>query len=184
MTTTADRGAPERPQAAQPPAPWSVRTRSEEETRRFGERLGALAPAGAVVLLSGPLGAGKTVLAQGVARGLAVSTTVNSPSFVLVNEHRGGRIPFFHADLYRLEGAAEVEELFLDEIAAEGLLVVEWPERALPVLPANHLRIRLRPGPGDTERTLESAAFGPEAAALLRALRAARARPAPDAPVH
>ena len=102
---------------------------SVEETRRLGERMGALLSAGDVVLLSGELGAGKTVFVQGIARGLGFEGSVSSKSFVLLGEYPG-RVTLYHADLYRLEAPEEVAELALDEISADGVLVVEWPERA------------------------------------------------------
>ncbi len=114
---------------------------SPEETRRLGERLAELLRAGDVVLLSGELGAGKTVFVQGIARRLGFEGSVSSKSFVLLGEY-AGRVKLYHADLYRLESPQEVEELALDEISADGVLVVEWPERAGDgVLPQDHLRI-------------------------------------------
>lgn len=103
---------------------------SEEETRRVGEALAAeLAPDG-VLLLTGELGSGKTVLAQGVAAGLGIDPReVQSPSFVLIREHRGRRGRLVHADLYRLD-PVEVEALGLEELlAGPGVKVVEWAER-------------------------------------------------------
>ena len=114
---------------------------SPEDTRRLGERLGALIEAGDIVLLSGELGAGKTVFVQGIARGLGFDGSVSSKSFVLLGEYPG-RLTLYHADLYRLEDPEQVQDLALDEISAGGVLVVEWPERAgAGVLPEEHLRI-------------------------------------------
>jgi tRNA threonylcarbamoyladenosine biosynthesis protein TsaE len=114
---------------------------SPEDTRRIGERLGALVEPGDVVLLSGELGAGKTVFVQGIARGVGFDGSVSSKSFVLLGEYTG-RLTLYHADLYRLEDPEEVEDLALDEISAGGVLVVEWPERAgEAVLPDEHLRV-------------------------------------------
>src|SRR3990172_6060156 len=92
---------------------------SAEETRRLGERLGALLDVGDVVLLSGELGAGKTVFVQGIARGLGFEGSVSSKSFVLLGEYHG-RITLYHADLYRLEAPEEGAELALEEISADG----------------------------------------------------------------
>ena len=157
---------------------WTLSSSSPETTRALGALLGRLAPPATVVLLSGDLGAGKTVFAQGVARGLETPGVVNSPTFVLLNEHRGGRLPLFHADLYRLGEASEIEELALDEAAAEGLLLVEWPERGHGLLPAGALAVTITAGPGADDRTLVFAApdgsmapDGSAAAVLLRALR-------------
>ena len=122
----------------------SVASDGEEATRAFGERLGAVLRAGDVVLLRGELGAGKTRLAQGIGRGLGVTGPIASPTFVLVNEHRG-RERFYHADLYRIAKSAELDELGLREEAERGVLAVEWPERADGLLPDATLTIELAP---------------------------------------
>lgn len=132
-----------------------------------------LATAGCVVLLSGELGAGKTVFAQGVAKGLGVPGIVNSPTFVVVNEYGAGRVPLAHADLYRLAGGDEIEELALDEIATASVLLVEWPERAGASLPADHLRIEIVSGSSTDERQLCLEASGPRSGDLLAAMRTA-----------
>jgi tRNA threonylcarbamoyladenosine biosynthesis protein TsaE len=115
---------------------------SPAETKRIGARLGRLLQPGDVLLLQGELGSGKTVLAQGIGRGLKVAEPVKSSSFVLVNEYHG-RLTVHHADLYRLSDPAEVADLALEEIAAPGVLVVEWPERAWEELPPEHLLVRI-----------------------------------------
>lgn len=119
-----------------------MRSRSPAETRRIGARLGRLLQPGDVLLLQGELGSGKTVLAQGVGQGLAVREPVKSSSFVLLNEYHG-RLTMYHADLYRLEEPAQVAELALEEVAAPGVLAVEWPERAWGELPPEHLLVRI-----------------------------------------
>jgi tRNA threonylcarbamoyladenosine biosynthesis protein TsaE len=122
----------------------SVASGSVDETRALGERLGSLLAAGDAVLLSGELGAGKTVFVQGMARGLGFDGGVSSKSFVLMGEYPG-RLTLYHADLYRLDEREQVYELALDEISADGVLVVEWPERAgEEVLPEEHLLIEFR----------------------------------------
>ena len=113
-------------------------SRSPDDTRVLGERLGRCLQPGDVVLLSGELGAGKTVFVQGIARGAGYEGAVSSKSFVLLGEYPG-RVKLYHADLYRLEAPEQVEELALDEVCADGALVVEWPERAGDVLPEQHL---------------------------------------------
>ena len=110
-------------------------------TRRLGEQLARRLEPGDVVLLQGDLGAGKTCFAQGIGRGLRVAEPVKSSSFVLVNEYHG-RLHVHHADLFRLDDPLEVADLALEESAADGLLLVEWPDRALPALPAEHLLVR------------------------------------------
>jgi tRNA threonylcarbamoyladenosine biosynthesis protein TsaE len=97
--------------------------------------------AGDVVLLQGELGAGKTCLAQGIGRGLRVAEAVKSSSFVLVNEYHG-RLHVYHADLFRLNDPGEVADLALEENAADGVLLVEWPDRAPQELPPEHLLVR------------------------------------------
>ena len=146
----------------------SVTTTSEEATRALGERLGACLRAGDVILLRGELGSGKTRLAQGIGRGLGCPGPVNSPTFVLVNEHPG-RERLFHADLYRIAGAGELSELGLWEEAERGVLVVEWPDRAAGQLPAATLTIEIACGEGDerTFRLFAGAARGRELLAVL-----------------
>ena len=104
----------------------------EAATDMFGRRLAARLAPGDVVLLSGDLGAGKTALARGVLAGLGHGGEVPSPTFTLVQSYDlpGVRLPVWHVDLYRLEDPDEVEELGLDEILADGVLLIEWPERA------------------------------------------------------
>ena len=121
----------------------TLHTRTPGETRRIGERIGRMLRAGDVVLLSGELGAGKTVLAQGIGRGVGVTDPIKSSSFVIMNEYDGAALRLYHADLYRLEEPAQVAELALGELASPGVLVVEWPERALDELPPEHLRLHL-----------------------------------------
>ena len=105
-------------------------TRSQDETERLAGALAAELRPGDVVLLSGPLGAGKTAFVRGLARGLGIdSDEVSSPTFTLVHDYRGGRLRLFHADLYRL-GAAGAEDLGLDELGMQdGVLAIEWPDR-------------------------------------------------------
>lgn len=114
-------------------------TESPEETRRLGELLGGLAEAGLVVLVNGDLGAGKTCLAQGVARGLGVpaATPVTSPSYSLMHIHQG-RIPLYHFDLYRLTRVDDLADLGYDEFAeGSGLTLVEWADRMAAALAAS-----------------------------------------------
>jgi tRNA threonylcarbamoyladenosine biosynthesis protein TsaE len=118
-----------------------LETKSPAETKRLGERLARLLKPGDVLLLQGELGAGKTCFAQGIGRGLRVKEAVKSSSFVLVNEY-SGRLHVYHADLFRLGGPEEVADLALEENAADGLLIVEWPEVALSALPEDHLLLR------------------------------------------
>ena len=123
-----------------------ITTTSGARTRALGRRLARLLRPGDVVLLQGPLGAGKTTFAQGVGAGLGVEGPVRSPTFVLLSQHEG-TTPLYHAELYRLEAIEDVAELALAEQAAAGVLLVEWPERGLEALPAEHLLLVLEPLP-------------------------------------
>ena len=112
-------------------------TTSEAVTRAMARRLAGTLGPGAVLLLHGDLGAGKTAFVRGLAEGLGVpEEEVSSPTFTLVHEYRGGRLTLHHADLYRLpEGSASLEELGLDETAEDGVLAIEWPERLARAVP-------------------------------------------------
>ena len=120
-------------------------SRSAVQTRRLGIRLGALLRVGDLVCLSGELGAGKTTLVQGIAQGWGSLDSVFSPTFVLCNQYRrpDGTL-LHHLDAYRLNSAAEGEDLDLDLMIETGALVVEWAERIQTVLPAEYLSIKLR----------------------------------------
>ena len=127
---------------------------SPAETVAIGARLGRLAAAGDLVCLWGDLGAGKTQLTKGIARGLGIDDTVNSPTFVLMSEYRG-RLPLFHVDLYRLADAADaLAGGVVDERQVDGLTVVEWPDRMGIVLPVGRLDVRIA-GTGEDPRTIE-----------------------------
>jgi tRNA threonylcarbamoyladenosine biosynthesis protein TsaE len=124
-------------------------TRGPDETAALGRTLAASLGAGDVVLLFGDLGAGKTAFVKGLALGLGVAADeVSSPTFTIVQEYRGGRLPLFHVDLYRLNDAREVDDLGLDEIAAGGVMAVEWAEK-LPRQPAGAIVVRLEHRDGD-----------------------------------
>ncbi len=119
-------------------------THSAEETRRLGERLAGVLRPGDTVLLTGDLGAGKSELARGVARGLGVTETVTSPSFTILNVYESGRVPFYHFDWYRLESEDELYELGMDEdLGGDGIAMVEWPERCRDAVPSDCLKLKL-----------------------------------------
>ena len=148
---------------------WSSTTASPDETRALGTALGAALLGGEVILLTGPLGAGKTTMTQGIAIGLGVSGYTKSPSFVLVNEY-SGRVPLYHMDLFRIETAEEVWDLGLDDyLTGSAVLAVEWAERALAAFPEDRLRIALTPNQDDS-RVVIMTAEGPVASAALSAL--------------
>ena len=128
-------------------------SRSEQDTAAIGRELGATLAAGDVVLLHGDLGAGKTAFVRGLAEGLGVDAQqVSSPTFTLVQEYRGGRLPLFHVDLYRLTDPREIDDLGLDEIAEDGVLAIEWAERH-PRPPRDVVRVRIEHA-GETERRI------------------------------
>lgn len=164
--------------AASPLRLWRIETHAPEETQALGGLLGRRAQPDCVIALSGALGAGKTVLAQGIGQGLQTPTLVRSSSFVLLTTHRGGRLPLLHADLYRLTAPEEIAELALEEEAAGGLLVVEWPERWTDGLPPDRLTVLLEEGAAPSDRLLTFAAYGPLALALLEQVEREARRPA------
>ena len=113
-------------------------SRSPEQTRRVGMRLGGLLQPGDVICLQGELGAGKTTLVQGLAQGWGSLDPVTSPTFIIVNIYRRSEEgQLFHMDAYRLDSAPEAAELDLDEMLAQGSLLVEWPERIQEILPGD-----------------------------------------------
>jgi len=117
---------------------------SAAQTRNIGMKLGKLVAAGDIILLVGPLGAGKTCLTQGIARGLGIHEYTLSPSFVLVREYQG-KLPLYHIDLYRLDRLEEVAQLGLDDyFSGNGVCVVEWADKGLSVLPQEHLLIEMQ----------------------------------------
>ena len=141
----------------------SLESDAPQRTRAIGRALGAAARPGTLLALVGPLGAGKTELAKGVAEGLGVESVVNSPTFVLINEH-AGRLRLFHADAYRLD---DPEEAFaaglLDDRAASGVTVVEWADRLAAQLPAERLELTIEPEPaGVNRRRISWRASGPD----------------------
>ena len=119
---------------------------SAGHTRFIGEALALQLQPGDVLLLSGPMGAGKSELARGVARGLGVRGYVTSPAFTILQAHEDGRLPLYHFDWYRLSSPEELYELSMDEyLHMNGVAIVEWPDRAAEALPARCLNITLTP---------------------------------------
>ena len=132
----------------------TVTTRSENETAEAALDLASTLAAGDVILLVGDLGAGKTAFTRGVAMGLGISAEdVSSPTFTIMQEYRGGRLPLFHVDLYRLNDPREIDDLGLDEIAADGVLVIEWADK-LPQPPPGAIFVRFSHAGGDV-RTID-----------------------------
>jgi tRNA threonylcarbamoyladenosine biosynthesis protein TsaE len=147
-----------------------VRLTSPEATREAASALARhLAPGDAIGLV-GDLGAGKTCFVQGLARGLGVpdSVRVTSPTFTLINEHRGGRLALYHVDLYRIDRPGELDHIGLDDLfGAPAVVAVEWCDR-FPVLPADHLRIELGTV-AENERALDAVGRGARGTALAAA---------------
>ena len=143
-------------------------SQSSLHTERIGERLARLARPGDVLALWGELGAGKTVLTKGVAAGLGLDAgDVSSPTFIILHEHYGGRMPLFHLDLYRLEGQDLGSTGWEEALDSGGITVIEWPDRAASALPADRLDIRLE-HIADTKRRVLLGATGPRSRELLK----------------
>lgn len=137
----------------------TVLTHSPAETEQAGETLAPKLAPGTVLALRGDLGAGKTAFTRGLARGLGYRGPVTSPTFTIVNEYEGGRLPLFHFDLYRLESAGELWDIgWEDYLDRGGVCAVEWSERAEELL-ENAVTVTLRRVDGDTrEITIEGVA--------------------------
>jgi tRNA threonylcarbamoyladenosine biosynthesis protein TsaE len=130
-----------------------VDTHSFEETLRFGERLGRELQRGDVVALFGDLGAGKTALVKGIARGLGITQEVTSPTFTLVHEYTGGRLPLFHVDLYRLDSPEQALAIGIEEyLNGPGATAIEWSEKIESLLPATAIRIRITASDNNVRR--------------------------------
>ena len=153
------------------PATGSLLSEAPEATRALGRALGAAAEPGTLIALVGPLGAGKTVVAKGVADGLGVTSVVNSPTFVLMNEHPG-RLRLFHVDAYRLGDPEEALAAgLLDERETTGVTVVEWADRLDGWLPDDRLQIILEPDTADPQRRgVRWTAWGEQHERLARVL--------------
>jgi tRNA threonylcarbamoyladenosine biosynthesis protein TsaE len=121
-----------------------VVSRSPDQTRRLGIRLGEALQAGDVICMQGDLGAGKTTFVQGIAKGWGSLDSVSSPTFILVNMYRrGDNARLFHMDAYRLDSTPEAEELDLDSMLSQGPLLIEWPERMNGLVPSERLWVHL-----------------------------------------
>ena len=153
-------------------------SRSPEQTRRVGSRLGGLLQAGDVICLQGELGVGKTTFVQGIAQGWGSLDSVSSPTFILVNMYRradqssGGLVLplLFHMDAYRLESTLEAEQLDLDSMLAQGALLIEWPERMNGLIPNERLWVNLE-HIDEEEREMKFKATGKRYDELLEVIR-------------
>jgi tRNA threonylcarbamoyladenosine biosynthesis protein TsaE len=135
--------------------PQVVQTVRAEETEAVAERLAAALRPGDVIALSGDLGAGKTTFTRGLARGLGSRAPVSSPTFTLIHEYAGGRLPVYHVDAYRLRSAEDALSAGLADYLnrADGVIVIEWPENVVGLLPAERLDVMLMEE-GDARRIL------------------------------
>lgn len=119
-----------------------IETRSPEETYRFGVKLGKEAKAGEVYTLVGDLGVGKTLFTQGFAEGLEIKEPISSPTFTIVQEYEGGRLPFYHFDVYRIGDVEEMDEIgFDDYVSGEGVSLIEWSNLIEEILPEKRAEI-------------------------------------------
>ena len=122
-----------------------IETRSPEETFALGEKIGRQARKGQVYTLTGDLGTGKTVFTQGVAAGLGIRESVNSPTFTIVQVYEEGRLPFYHFDVYRIGDIEEMEEIGYDDyFFGEGICLIEWAELIEEILPENRISITIQ----------------------------------------
>ena len=152
-----------------------ARTASVEATRELGAAVAGVAAPGDVVVLAGDLGAGKTAFVQGFGRALGVTERITSPTFTLVHVYEGD-LPIHHLDVYRLDQLSEALDLGLPEMLDEGgVVLVEWGDAILPVLPADLLEVRLTLGAGDDDRTITLRPVGQRWTARQRALTEALA---------
>ena len=131
-------------------------TNTAEETEDLGCRLGRRLGPGAVVAFTGDLGAGKTAFTRGLARGLGITVRVTSPTFTIVNEYEGGRLPLFHFDMYRLASSEELFDIgWEDYLAREGVCAVEWSEHVADALEEDVIQVNIRQGGADGQRIIE-----------------------------
>jgi tRNA threonylcarbamoyladenosine biosynthesis protein TsaE len=147
-------------------------TQNADETRALAARLGAMLHAGDTLCLVGDLGAGKTTFTQGLALGLGLPAEepVNSPTFTLVAEHPGGRVPLYHFDVYRLNDSSGLYDLAFDDyLNGDGVVVIEWADKIADALPTDRLDISLTPDTPDT-RQIVMTAVGVRAKELLAQL--------------
>ena len=138
------------------------RTHSEQETEEVGGALARVLAPGTVIAFTGDLGAGKTAFTRGLARGLGVTDRVTSPTFTIVNEYSGGRLPLFHFDMYRLESSEELFDIgWEDYLRRGGVCAVEWSEKVSDAL-TGAIRIHIRRGEGEHDRIITVEGGGTE----------------------
>ena len=148
-------------------------SRSPQQTRSIGMRLGGALQAGDVICLQGDLGAGKTTFVQGIAKGWGSLDSVSSPTFIIVNVYRrADQSQLFHMDAYRLDSMPEAEELDLDSMLAQGPLLIEWPERINGLVPDERLWVQLE-HIDEEEREMKFKSRGKRYDGLLEIIRRA-----------
>ena len=131
-------------------------TNSEEETEALGARLAEQLGPGAVVAFMGDLGAGKTAFTRGLARGLGIPDRVTSPTFTIVNEYEGGRLPLFHFDMYRLASSDELFDIgWEDYLARGGVCAVEWSENVSDALEGGAVQVEICRGAAEDQRIIQ-----------------------------
>lgn len=130
-------------------------TNSPEETEAVGADLGTSIQPGTVLAFTGDLGAGKTAFVRGLAQGMGISQRVTSPTFTIVNEYEGGRLPLFHFDMYRLSDADELFDIGWEEyLERGGVCAVEWSENITEALEQGYIKVEIRRGAQDNQREI------------------------------
>lgn len=125
-----------------------IETKNAKETFQLGEKIGEKALPGQIYTLNGDLGVGKTVFTQGVASGLGIRELVNSPTFTILQEYEGGRLPFYHFDVYRIGDIEEMEEIGYDDyFFGEGICLIEWAQLIEEILPENVISVTIEKNP-------------------------------------
>ena len=125
-----------------------IETKNAKETFQLGKKIGEKALPGQIYTLNGDLGVGKTVFTQGVASGLEIGEPVNSPTFTILQEYEGGRLPFYHFDVYRIGDIEEMEEIGYDDyFFGEGICLIEWAQLIKEILPENVISVTIEKNP-------------------------------------
>ena len=125
-----------------------IETKNAKETFQLGKKIGEKALPGQIYTLNGDLGVGKTVFTQGVASGLGIREPVNSPTFTILQEYEGGRLPFYHFDVYRIGDIEEMEEIGYDDyFFGEGICLIEWAQLIKEILPENVISVTIEKNP-------------------------------------